>query len=81
MPGQTVTIRIGDQVLDTSSLTTNEEVIRRVPITAAQFGDAENVDLTIEVNQAFVPAQTPAAKSSDPRELGIRVFHAFIEPK
>ena len=63
------------------TLTTNEEVIRRVPMTATQFGDAENVDLTIEVNQAFVPAQTPAAKSTDPRELGIRVFHAFIEPK
>jgi hypothetical protein len=68
-------------VLDTHTLANNEEVIRRIPVTAAQFGEAENVDVTIEVNQAFVPAQTPAAKSSDPRELGIRVFHAFIEPK
>jgi hypothetical protein len=81
VPGQTVTIRIGDKVLDSSTLTTNEELIRRVPIAAAEFGEAENVDLTIEVNQSFVPARTPAAKSSDPRELGIRVFHAFIEPK
>ena len=80
-PGQTVTVRIGDQVLDTHALTSTDEVIRRIPITAAQFGEAENVDLTIEVNPAFVPAQTPAAKSQDPRELGIRVFHAFIEPK
>ena len=55
VPGQTVTVSIGGQVLDTSALTTNEEVIRRVPIAATQFGDAENVDLTIEVNQAFVP--------------------------
>ncbi len=81
VPGQTLTVRIGDQVLDTYALTSNEEVIRRIAITTAQFGERENVDLTIEVNQAFVPAQTPAAKSSDPRELGIRVFHAFIEPK
>jgi hypothetical protein len=80
-PGQTLTVRIGDQVLDTHALTSNEEVIRRIAITAAQFGELENVDLTIVVNQAFVPAQTPAAKSSDPRELGIRVFHAYIEPK
>ena len=70
VPGQTLTIRIGDQVLDTSTLTTNEELIRRVPIAATQFGDTENVDLTIEVNQAFVPAQTPAAKSSDPARVG-----------
>lgn len=81
VPGQTVTVKIGDQVLDTYALTSNDEVIRRIPITAAQFGEAENVDVTIEANQAFVPAQTPAAKSSDPRELGVRVFHAFIEPK
>jgi hypothetical protein len=81
VPGQVVTVRVGETVLDTHTLANNEEVIRRIPVTAAQFGEAENVDVTIEVNQAFVPAQTPAAKSSDPRELGIRVFHAFIEPK
>ena len=81
VPGQVVTVRIGDQVLDTYPLASNEEVIRRIAVSQAQFGDAENVDVTIEVNQAFVPAQTPAAKSADPRELGIRVFHAFIEPK
>ena len=76
-----MTVRIGDQVLDTYPLTSTEEVIRRIPITAAQFGEAENVDVAIEVNESFVPAKTPAAKSSDPRELGIRVFHAFVEPK
>lgn len=81
VPGQTVTVRIGDQVLDTYTLASNEEVIRRIPITAAQFGEAENADLTIDLNQAFVPAQTPAARSTDPRELGIRVFHAFVEPR
>ena len=81
VPGQTVTVRIGDAVLDTYALTSNDEVIRRIAVPAAQFGDAENVDVTIEVSHTFVPAQTPAANSSDPRELGIRVFHAFIEPR
>lgn len=81
VPGQTVSVKIGNQVLDTYPLTSTEEVVRRIDITAAQFGEAENVDVTIEVNKPFVPAQTPAANSSDPRELGIRVFHAFIEPK
>jgi hypothetical protein len=28
-----------------------------------------------------VPALIPAAKNRDPRELGIRVFHAFVEPQ
>jgi len=81
VPGQTVTVRIGDAVLDTHALISNDEVIRRIAVPAAQFGDAENVDVTIDVSNTFVPAQTPAANSSDPRELGIRVFHAFIEPR
>lgn len=81
VPGQQVMVKIGDQVLDTYALTNTEEVIRRVPITAAQFGTAENVEIVLEVNQAFVPAQTPAANSTDTRELGVRVFHVFVEPK
>ena len=32
-------------------------------------------------NKTFTPAQVPAVGSKDPRMLGIRVFHAFIEPK
>lgn len=81
VPGQQLTVKIGDQVIETYTLANTEEVIRRVPITAAQFGTAENVDIVLELNEAFVPAQTPAANSSDTRELGIRVFHVFVEPQ
>jgi hypothetical protein len=28
-----------------------------------------------------VPADVPALRSSDARELGIRVFRAYVEPK
>jgi hypothetical protein len=78
--GQELTVRIGDQVLDTHEVTSNEEVIRRIPIAASQFGEGENVEIQLSLNQAFVPAQTPAAGSSDTRELGLRVFHVFLEP-
>ncbi len=27
------------------------------------------------------PAQVPEARSKDPRELGVRVFHAFVDPR
>lgn len=81
VPGQTLTVKIGDTVLDTYTLTANEEVIRRIPITAAQFGTSENVEITLEVDKPFVPAQTPAANSNDSRELGVRVFHVFVEPR
>jgi hypothetical protein len=44
-------------------------------ITAAQFGDGEMVEMAIELDKTFKPG------GPDPRELGIRVYHAFIEPK
>jgi hypothetical protein len=33
------------------------------------------------VDQTFVPADVPSLRSSDSRELGIRVFRAYVEPK
>jgi hypothetical protein len=77
----TVTLRTGDAVLDTFTVQDREEIVRKVPITAAQFGDGESVDLTLDVSKTFVPSLVPAAASNDSRELGVRVFHAYIEPK
>jgi hypothetical protein len=37
-------------------------------------------ELRIEVDKPFVPANLPNA-GSDRRELGIRVYHTFLEPK
>jgi hypothetical protein len=39
------------------------------------------VELTLEVDKTYVPALIPSANSRDPRELGVRVFHAFVEPQ
>ena len=78
---QEVTVSIGDQVIDKIPLSNSESVIRKVPITAQQLGSADMVELKIDAGESFIPAQTPAAKSTDPRELGVRVFHAFVEPK
>ncbi len=44
-------------------------------MTAAQLGTSDMVDLVIDVDRTFKPGGT------DPRELGIRVFHAYVEPK
>ena len=78
---QLVSVRIGDQVVDSFSLRSREEVIRKAAVASAQFGGADTVDMTIVVEPSFTPALVPAASSKDPRELGIRVFHAFVEPK
>ena len=78
---QQVTVRIGEQVVDQFTLEGQESMIRKAAIPAATLGTGDTVELTVDAGTSFIPAQTPAAKSSDPRELGVRVFHAFVEPK
>jgi hypothetical protein len=46
-----------------------------LPITAAQFGPADMVELVFDVDRTFKPG------GGDPRELGVRIFNAYIEPK
>jgi hypothetical protein len=46
-----------------------------LPVTAAQLGAGEMSELTLDVDQTFAPG------GGDVRDLGIRVFHAFIEAK
>jgi hypothetical protein len=78
---QQVTIAIGSQVLDRFTLADKEPVLRKVAIPAAAFGTADTVEITVDAGSTFVPRDTPGANSPDSRELGVRVFHAFIEPK
>jgi hypothetical protein len=55
--------------------------LRRIALPASVLGDADTVELTIAVDRTFVPADIPALRSSDSRELGIRVFRAYVVPK
>ena len=45
---------------------------RWVPATWSRSGSSPTV--------RFVPALEAGSKSSDTRELGVRVFHAFVQP-
>lgn len=78
---QKVEIRLGDMVVDSFSLAPGRRELRRISLNAAQLGAAETVDMVVAVDKTFVPASVPQLKSLDPRELGVRVFHAFVEPK
>jgi hypothetical protein len=74
-PPQQVAIRLGDQPLATFSADSRERKLLTFPIAAAQFGDGDMVDLVLDVDKTFGPT------AGDSRQLGIRVFHAFIESK
>ena len=75
---QTVTVYLRDEAVDTFQVATPEEQIRRIALKEAQFGADEMVTMRIALDKSFVPALvTPG--STDPRELGLRVFHVFVE--
>ena len=78
---QTVDVRLGGQVVDHFTLAPKEELIRRVRLSAVQLGAADMVDVKIQVDKTFVPALLEPSSGRDPRELGVRVFHAFVEPR
>jgi len=76
---QQLTITIGDQVVTTMPLSASESPVRTYAITAAQLGQGDMVEMKFTADKTFVPALDAAMKSGDPRELGVRVFHAFIQ--
>jgi hypothetical protein len=75
-----VELRIGDQTVATVPVEPTDAPVRKVPLSAAQLGSADMVEIRLVADKTFVPALDPAAKSTDTRDLGVRVFHAFVQP-
>ena len=76
---QQVTAQIGDQTVATIPLKSNESPVLKFPVTAAQLGTGDMVEIKFTVDKTFVPALEASMKSSDPRELGARFFHVFVQ--
>jgi hypothetical protein len=74
-PPQQVAVRIADQVVGTFTADSREAALVTMPITASQLGTGDVTELVLDVDRTFQPG------TGDTRELGIRVFHAFIAPK
>lgn len=77
---QQVKIRVGEEVLETFAIDKKDMYLRKIQVKAASLGAGDMVDLAIEVDKTFIPGQLPGG-SADPRELGVRVFHAFVQPQ
>jgi len=78
---QQVELRIGDQPVDRFTLSSNQSELRKIPLTSAQLGTGETVEMRLFVDRTFIPAAIPSMNSRDPRELGVRVFRAYVEPR
>jgi hypothetical protein len=77
---QQVEVRIGDQVLDSFEVAPGPRVLRRIALTPEQLGDVDAAEVTVSVARTFIPVDMPELNSSDRRELGVRVFKAYVEP-
>jgi hypothetical protein len=78
---QHVTLQVGDRTVDEFDLPAGRRELRRINLASAQLGDADPIDMVVNVDHTFVPANMTALRSSDSRELGIRVFRAYLQPK
>lgn len=73
-----VSLLIDDRVVHGFDVTSDEMIDREVPLAAGDFGAGRETTLTIQVDKTFVPAQSGG---TDARELGVRVYHVFMEPR
>ena len=47
----------------------------------SQLGVGEQVELRLSLDRTFIPAVVTAGAQPDKRELGLCVFHAFVEAR
>jgi hypothetical protein len=74
-PPQQVTLRIGDQTIGSFAADSKVKSLVTFPFTAAQLGSGDVTELVLDVDRTFTPG------GSDTRELGIQVFHSFVDAK
>ena len=72
---QTVTVSVGDQVLQSFVADAAGRRRRRIPLPGTALGNEDITEIRITVDRTFVPANRIVG-SHDTRELGIQVYHA-----
>jgi len=78
---QHLQILLNGRPLEELTLEPGKEQLKKIPLKADALGAGDNAELRFVVDKTYVPALMPAANSKDPRELGVRVFHAFVDPR
>lgn len=77
---QQITLFSGEQPVATFEATSDVPVLLRLPIAAAALGTADMVELRLEADRTFSPSELEE-NSVDERQLGIRVYHAFVDSR
>ena len=74
---RTLTVSVGDQLADRFEIVPGN-VVQEIPLSAALLGDSAEVELRLEVDRTFVPAELPDSDNPDTRALGVRVLGAYL---
>ena len=77
---RTLTVSVGDRLADRFQVVPGD-VVREIPLSAALLGDTKEVELRLEVDRTFVPAELPNSDNPDTRALGVRVLEAVLYPQ
>lgn len=75
---QQVTVALNGEQVDQFTVTPSKEILRKIALPEARLGSSDMAEVRLSVDKTFVPAKL-SASSKDPRELGVRVFHAYVE--
>jgi len=74
---QQVSIWIGQNQIDSFAIESRDPVLKKIAIPGEALGPEDWVDLRIVTGQSFVPSAK--GLGADDRELGLRVYHLYIE--
>ena len=74
---RTLSVSVGDQLADRFEIVPGN-VVQEIPLSAALLGDSAEVELRLEVDRTFVPAELPDSDNPDTRALGVRVLGAYL---
>ena len=78
---RTLTVSVGDEVADSFEIVPSEDVFKKIPLSASLLGDSSEIELRLEVDRVFIPAEQPGSTNADARTLGVRVLEAFVDPQ
>lgn len=74
-PPQQVTVLSNGQPVATFAADSRDKELLTFPLSAGQLGQADMAELVLDVDRTFNPG------GGDPRQLGIRVYHTFVQPR
>ena len=78
---QRVNLIIENRIIDSFLLEASGATFHSTTVSADDFGDDDVTELTLHADQTFTPAELPGSDNADRRQLGVRVFHAYLETR